>query len=106
MGLVGKYSKYVPKYSKYVTRCSLPRRPHHRYRSPPGNIAPLQEESDPALPPLVAERQELISWLSIHSSPSSSTSKEPPANELIVDSPPNFNTPVDTPPPVEDEGGI
>ncbi len=35
--------------------------PHHRHCSPPGGIAPLQEESDPALPPLVAERQELIS---------------------------------------------
>jgi hypothetical protein len=46
---------------------------------------------------LMADRQSLIV---------NSTSEEPPANELIVDSPSNSDAPVDTPPPVEDEGGI
>ncbi len=52
-----------------------------------------QEEFDQ----LVADRQLLIV---------NSTSEEPPANKLIVDSPSNSDAPVDTPPPVEDEGGI
>ncbi len=52
-----------------------------------------QEEFDQ----LVANRQSLIV---------NSTSEEPPANKLIVDSPSNSDAPVDTPPPVEDEGGI
>jgi hypothetical protein len=46
-----------------------------------------QEEFDQ----FVADRQLLIV---------NSTSEEPPANELIVDSPSNSDTPVDTPPPV------
>jgi hypothetical protein len=52
-----------------------------------------QEEFDQ----LVADRQLLIV---------NSTSEEPPANDLIVNSPSNSDAPVDTPTPVEDEGGI
>jgi hypothetical protein len=34
------------------------------------------------------------------------TSEAAPANDLIVDPPPNSDAPVDTPPPGGDEGGI
>ncbi len=54
-----------------------------------------QEEFDQ----LVANRHSLIV-----DPPSSSTSKAAPANKLIVDSPPNSDAPVDTPPTGEDEG--
>ncbi len=54
-----------------------------------------QEEFDQ----LVANRHSLIV-----DPPSSSTSEAAPANELIVDSPPNSDAPVDTPPTGEDKG--
>ena len=54
-----------------------------------------QEEFDQ----LVADRHSLVGD-SMFASISTS------ANELSVDSPPNSNAPVDTPPPVYDEGGI
>jgi hypothetical protein len=59
-----------------------------------------QEEFDQ----LVADRHSLVgdSMMCV----SLPTSEAAPANELIVDPPPNSDAPVDTPPPGEDKGGI
>jgi hypothetical protein len=53
---------------------------------------------------LVADRHSLVGDLMMCVSLPSSEAA--PANELIVDPPPNSDAPVDTPPPGEDEGGI
>ena len=58
--------------------------------------AMLQKEFDK----LVADRNSVLG------DSTSVTGEAEPANELIVDPPPNSDTPVDTPPPEEDEGLI